>query len=135
MPSRMRNYYSAGDLERVMQEDPFDPEMLQDFLKTQVCAVHFCSIATCNGYILPLPSDENTFEVYIDNCWHNHTLDEEGITLVHEILHGFYHATGKKDLEDCIERTAQRFYKENKEFVNDLVEQLERGENLKTILL
>ena len=129
----MRNHYSVDTFKEVMKEDPLDAEMLLDFLKTQVTAVHFSGHLPCIGYIKHARGEENCFEIYIDNHYFN---DEKEITFIHEIIHGFYHVSGKvQGIEDLIEETSKNFYRENKVFVDNLVIRLERKENLKTILL
>lgn len=60
------------------------------------------------------------------------SLEEQGVTLIHEVIHGYYRAKSSRGhdgrideegerLERYIEKYAQRFYTENRDFVDSLI--------------
>jgi len=105
--------YSLEELKKLIKEKPLTKERIKYVLQNKIEKIVFDDADTS----LIRPGVVN--HKYIIHIGLREPLEERKISLIHEICHAFYEA-GALEAEEMIEKEAQRFYKENKDFVEEL---------------
>jgi hypothetical protein len=117
-------YKSPEQLEQRLSEYPLTPKIFVNFMKD-----HIDEISLWDHTSTIKPSFRESLKFRIDIC--RFPVDEQGVALVHEAIHGIYRVTTHifsyvekekyRKFEDLIEAEAQRFYNLNPYTVNFFV--------------
>ena len=113
----------ANSLEIKINENPLTKEILLSFLKNKVA-----NISNNNPRnSAQLTKNGDTYR--IDIGFPDNRIEQE-LSLIHEAIHAIYDALGwvfnpdQKEIENLIEREAERFYRENEDFVSQIYSKL-----------
>ncbi|MBU1204671.1 MAG: ImmA/IrrE family metallo-endopeptidase [Nanoarchaeota archaeon] len=106
------------DLEKTIKKNPLSRENIELILKTKVKEVIFWPmIASAALYFSPILGG------YIIKINSRQTKKEQKIDLIHEIAHIAYNLVDletPRHWEELLERESERFYKENKDSINQI---------------
>ena len=122
------NDYSLKELDKLIKEKPLTKERINYVLQNKIENIEFSDIFEISQI---MPYNNNKYIIFISL---QQPLEEREISLIHEICHAYYKVGGitastpwfgperrkAEKIEKRIDEEAQRFYKENKDFVKEL---------------
>lgn len=120
--SNSLQYLPKDMLEERIKQVPLTIGLVKSFLDNYISKfVVFNSKDCWKGRLIrdSLLRGLSTFYIMIDS---NLSLEEKAETLVHETFHGIYRVNSTEELEPLIEEIAGKFYREDKDLFNSLVD-------------
>jgi len=127
------NDYTSQELEELVKGRPLTKESVNYVLQNKIKEISVVDYVNKNAYAIP--SCDGRYSIIIAS---NLSQEERSQSLIHEICHVNYRALGiymgtphfgpkreeARRIEEILEKEAQRWYRENKDFINLIINDL-----------